>query len=158
MAISLRNPNTIYLGGGDGPGGESGCTIINDYVAIEQITPGMLLEYHDDGGVLKWGVHDAAADQGSVVVALDQTLLNLGVDDVYAAGDLVMAGALRPGATFWGLIPSGQTIAVAAKLQSNGDGKLKAATADTAAANVARFVALEAKTATADTRIRVEVL
>ena len=160
MAITKRPPNTIYLGGGDGPGGESGCTVINDYVAIESITPGMLLEYHNDSGTLKWGVHDAAADQGSVVVALDQTLLNLGVDDAYAAGDLVMAGALRPGATFWGIIPSGQNISPAGKLQSNGDGKLKAATADTADANVARFVALESSggAVTADTRIRVEVL
>ena len=160
MAITKRPPNTIYLGGGDGPGGESGCTNINDYVAIEQITPGMLLEYHSDSGTLKWGVHDSATDIGSIVVALDQPFLNLGVDDVYAAGDLVLAGALRNGATFWGIVPSGQNIAVAAKLQSNGDGKLKVATADTAAANVAKFVALESSggAVTVDTRIRVEVV
>jgi hypothetical protein len=129
-------------------------------VAIESITPGMLLEYHNDSGTLKWGVHDAAADVQSVVVALDQTHLNKGVDDAYAAGDLVMAGALRPGAVFWGLIPSGQNISPAAKLQSNGDGKLKAATADTAAAGVAAFVALETSggAVTVDTRIRVEVI
>lgn len=160
MAIVKRAPNTIYLGGGDGPGGESGCTVINDYVAIESITPGMLLEYHNDSGTLKWGVHDAAADVQPAAIALDQTHLNLGVDDVYAAGDLVMAGVLRKGATFWGLIPSGQNIDPGAKLQSNGDGKLKAATADTAAAGVAMYLALESSggAVTVDTRIRVEVV
>lgn len=154
MSITKRNPNTIYLGGGDGPGGESGCTNINDYVAIETIRPGMLLEYHNDSGTLKWGVHDSADEPAQVVVALDQPFLNKGVDDDYAAGDLVLAGALRPGATFWGLIPSGQNIAPGARLQSNGDGKLKAA-----ASGDVRFVSLDGPGAvTADTRIRVEVL
>lgn len=154
MAITLRNPNTIYLGGGDGPGGESGCTNINDKVAVETITPGMLLELHDDGGVPAWGVHDSADDPCPVVVALDQPYLNLGVDDNYADGDLVLAGALRPGAMFWGLVPSGQNIAVGARLQSNGDGKLKAA-----ASGDVRFVSHTATGAVvADTRVRVEVL
>ena len=122
------------------------------------ITPGMLLDYEDNSGVLSVSVHDAAADVQTRLVALERIELNKGVADAYADGDLIKFGVLQPGAQFWGIIPSGQTIAVAQKLQSNGDGKLKDATADTATANVAHFVALEAKTATADTRIRVEVL
>lgn len=154
MAITKRNPNTIYLGGGDGPGGESGCTNINDYVAIEAITPGMLIEYHDDSGTMKWGVHDSADDVVQVVVALDQPFLNKGIDDAYAADDLVLAGQLRSGSVFYGIIPSGQTIALGATLQSNGDGKLKAA-----ASGDVRFKSLDGPGAvTADTRIRVEVL
>src|SRR5688572_7774846 len=135
-------------------------TLINDYVAIETITPGMLLELHDDSGVAKWGVHDGAADMVGAIVAIEQIELNKGVDDNYAAGDLVKAGALRRGCFFWGIIPSGQNISVAQLLQSNGDGKLKDATADTAAANVGRFRALESSggEVTVDTRLRVEVL
>ena len=72
MAITKRAPKTIYLGGGDGPGGESGCTVVNEYVAIEAITPGMLLEYHNDSGTLKWGVHDSADQPVQVTVALEQ--------------------------------------------------------------------------------------
>jgi len=150
MAITKRDPNTIYLAGP--------VTYINDIPAIEAITPGMLLDYEDNSGALAFGVHDAAADVQQVLVALEQTFLNLGVDDAYAAGDLVYAAALGKGAQFWAIIPSGQNIAVAQKLQSNGDGKLKDATADTAAAAVAKFAALEAVNAMADTRIRVEVL
>lgn len=155
MAITRLAPNTIYLGGGEGPGGQGGYTLVNEYVAIESITPGMLLEYHNDGGTLKWGVHDSADDPISPTVALEQIEMNLGVDDAYAAGDLVKAAILKTGSTFWGIIPSGQNIAPGARLQSNGDGKLKAA-----ASGSVKFVALESSggAVTADTRIRVEVL
>lgn len=154
MSITKRNPNTIYLGGGDGPGGESGCTVINDYVAIESITPGMLIEYHDDSGAQKWGVHDSADDDVQLVVALDQPMLNKGIDDAYAAGDLLQAGQLRPGSVFYGIIPSGQDITFGATLQSNGDGRLKAK-----ASGAGRFKALETTGAVLeDTRLRVECI
>jgi len=154
MAITKRAPNTIYLGGGDGPGGESGCTVINDLKAVETIIPGMLLEYHNDGGALAWGVHDSADEPVQVVVALEQIEVNVGVDYAYSDEDLVKAGALRPGAQFWGLVDSGQNIAVSARLQSAGNGTLKAA-----ATGDIRFVAVEGVGAvTTRTRIRVEVL
>jgi len=152
MAVTKNNPNTIHLGGP--------ITLINEYVALGAITPGMLVEYHNDSGTLKWDVHDAAADVQIPYVALNQAELNKEVDDAYAAGDLVAVGALTVGSQFWGIIPSGQNISPAAYLQSNGDGKLKAATADTAAAAVAKFQAVETSggAVTADTRIRVEVV
>lgn len=154
MAISKRPPNTIYLGGG-GPGGEGGITYVNDYVAIETITPGMLLEYHNDGGALKWGVHDSADEPVQVAVALEQLMNNLGVDDNYAAGDLMQVGILRPGSQFWGLVPIGQNLLPGARLQSNGNGMLKAA-----ATGDVRFVCLESTggAVAAITRVRVEVL
>jgi hypothetical protein len=147
MALTQRNPNTVYLGGP--------ITRVNDKVAIEAITPGMLLELHDDSGVAKWGVHDAADDPVPLVVALDKLIMNEGIDDAYAAGDLVEAGVLGPGSAFYGIIPSGQDIDVAERLQSNGDGKLK-----TAGSGDVRFVSLDDSggAVTADTRIRVEVL
>lgn len=150
MAITKRDPNTVHLAGP--------IRVVDDLPGVGAITPGMLLDYESNSGVLSVSVHDAAADVQTTLVALERIELNKGVDDAYADGDLVKFGVLQPGSQFWGIIPSGQTIAVAQKLQSNGDGKLKDATADTADAGVAKFVALEAKTALADTRIRVEVL
>lgn len=145
MAISQRNPNTILLAG-DPP-------FIADIPAIEAITPGMILEYHNDSGVLKFGVHDSADAAVAAIVALDQIELNLGIDSAYAAGDLVKAAHLRPGDVFYGIIPSGQNIAFGAFLQSNGDGKLKAL-----GSGVGKFMSLSNPGAvTADTRIRVEV-
>lgn len=154
MAITKRAPNTIYLGGG-GPGGEGGITHVNDIVAIETIKPGMILEYHNDGGVLKWGVHDAADDPVTVAVALEQLMMNLTVDDNYAAGDLMQVGILRPGSQFWGIIPTGTNVLPGARLQSNGDGKLKAA-----GTGEARFIAVESSggAVAADSRLRVEVI
>jgi hypothetical protein len=145
MAITPGVPNTVHLGGPK--------TEIMDLVAIETITPGMVLEYHNDSGALKWGVHDSADTAVAAFVAIEQTERNKGVDDTYAAGDLMKVYHLAPGATFWAIIPSGQNLAPGALLQSNGDGKLKAV-----GSGVAKFVALEAKNVTEDTRIRVEVL
>lgn len=154
MAIPLRPPNTIYLGGG-AQGGDGGITYVNDIPAIEAITPGMLLELHNNAGARAWGVHDAADDPVPLAVALDQPYLNLGVDDVIAAGDLVLAGILRPGSMFWGLVPSGQDIDIGERLQSNGDGMLKSA-----ASGDVRFVSHTDTGGAVNvaTRIRVEVL
>lgn len=147
----LYTPHTVYLAGP--------ITIVDDLPGVGAITPGMLLDYEDNSGDLSVSVHDAAADVQTKLVALERSENNLGPDEKdYADGDIVKFGVLNAGSQFWGILPSGETIAVAQKLQSNGDGRLKAATADTATANVAHFVALEAKTTLEDTRIRVEVL
>jgi len=147
MSITVLNPNTIHLGGLK--------VEINEFAAIEAITPGMVLEYRNDSGTLKFGVHDTADDPCYPIIALNQPELNLTVSDAYAVYDLVKAAHMLPGATFWALIPSGQNIAPGDLLQSNGDGKLKAL-----ASGVARFVALESSggAVVADTRLRVEVL
>lgn len=146
MAITPLAPNTIWLGGPK--------TEINEFAAIESITPGMVLEYHNDSGILKLGVHDSADDPCEALIALNFPEMNKGIDDAYAAGDLVKAAHLQPGATFLAIIPSGQNISPGARLQSNGNGKLKAL-----GSGVSRFVALESSggAVTVDTRIRVEV-
>jgi hypothetical protein len=157
--LAKRNPNLIYLGGGDGPGGESGMTVVNDYQASTTITPGMLIELAADREALKWRPHNAAAGIEAPIFAIEQMEWNLGVDDPYAANDLVKAGYMRTGCFVWALVPSGQNIANGAYLQSNGDGMFKAATATTATANVARFRSLDnIGDVTVTTRCRVEVL
>lgn len=151
MSITKLNPNTIWLGGPK--------HLVNDLVAGVATTPGMIVEMYSDGGVLKIRPNASATEQATIAVALEQAEMNKTVDDAYAIGDLVIAAFLVPGSTFWALIPSGQNIAVGGLLQSNGDGKLKAATSTTAADNLAKFQALEASGAvTADTRLRVQVI
>lgn len=153
MAITRQPPNTIYLGGGDGPGGESGMTVDNEHIAYETILPGDLIERVLDGGAVKWRKH-ATADQAGTWVALEQIEMNLGVDSPYAPSDLVKAGNMHRGSFFWGRIGSGQDIVATDRLQSAGDGKFKAVTAGAKQT----FLALDGPgPVTGDTFIRLEV-
>lgn len=143
MSITKQNPRTIHLGGR--------IVEVNDVAAGGAITPGMLLLRY--AGPL-YKAHDAASIEAVPVVALNPSMLNKGIDDAYASGDLVEAAVGEKGATFYMLIPSGQNIAAGAMLESNGDGKLKAGTTHPL------FSALEAVNNAAgpgDARIRVEV-
>ena len=153
MALTRKAPNTILLSQRDQ-------VIIDDTLkASAAITPGMLVEMAASGGETTWVANAAAADVQYKAVALNAPYLNDGIDTDYASGDRVPVAFLTPGAVFYGIIPSGQDIAVGDHLQSNGDGKMKEATATTAAASVAHFQSLDAPGAvTADTRLRVVVV
>lgn len=144
MAITRNDPGTIFLGGDR--------TEVGDLAVSEVITPGMLVERFNSGGVIRW--RKATADVANPpAVATNQSMLNKEVDDTYAIGDLAEVSILHKGATAWMLIASGQNIAAGTKLGSAGDGTLKAS------ATVALFSALENKpSVTALTRIRVEAL
>lgn len=158
MAIAKHNPNTIRL---SGDAGFDDGSLINDIPAgVATIRPGMLIEMYSKSGVNAFRPNSSATNMPALLVALEQVEFNLGVDALYNTNDLVQAWNMESGNTFWGLIPSGQNIATADYLQSNGDGTLKAATAATAAANVARFQALESSggAVTVLTRLRVQVI
>lgn len=157
MPITPRPPNTIYLGGGGhGPGGQAGYTPENQFATSEAITPGMLVELHDDGsaGAPRWRKHATAAGTfARKAFALDQPFLNQGVDDDYPADELCQVGIMYPGSVVWALVASGQNIAINDALESAGNGFLKEGTT----APVAR--ALETLGAvTETTRVRAEVL
>lgn len=154
MSVTVKSPNTIYLGGGEGPGGEAGYTRENTLVAGVAITPGMMLEPYDDSGTPKLRPHASAAGTfAGAIFAEEQILLNQGVDDAYAVGDLVSALYLHKGSKVWALVPSGQNITFGDKLESNGDGYLKEGTT----APICR--ALETLGAvTVPTRVRAEVI
>lgn len=114
------------------------------------IIPGHLIEmYKDTDNVLKWRPESSATTIAQCFVALDfpemgQTVGSATtVDSVYTPGDIVHAWGMPLAAGWWGLVASGQTINVGDMLQKAGDGTLKAATASTAAANVAHFIAEE---------------
>lgn len=150
MALARRTQNTVMIRPSQLPADQIDCTL----AAVEAITPGMLVELHNDSGALTWGVHDSANDPVARAVALDQVELNKGIDDAYAAGDLVKVGYLKSGDRFYGIIPSGQNITQGAVLQSNGDGKLKAFSSGPGG-----FIAASSPgSVTEDTRLWVEVL
>lgn len=146
MSITRYDPNTIFLGGEQ--------TEINDIAASEAITPGHLVELFNNAGTIRFRKHSSAGGDTARLVALNQSMLNLGVDDDYAADDLVQVGAGRGGSKYWMLIASGQNIVAGQKLESAGNGTLRAI-----ASGTALFSALENKpNVTALTRIRVEVV
>lgn len=145
MSITRYNPNTVFLGGER--------VIVNDLAASEAITPGHLIDSFNSAGIMRYRKHATASIAVAKTVATEQSMLNKGVDDAYAAGDLVEASILSPGATAWMFIASGQTIVHGNKLESAGDGTLKIFSA-----GVVLFKALENKTAVALTRIRVEAV
>ena len=58
--------------------------------------------------------------------AVEQSEVNKNVNDVYAINDLVRAKHISVPGTAWAIIASGQNITAGQKLESNGDGTLKA--------------------------------
>lgn len=144
MSITRSNPNTIFLGGDR--------TQVGDLAGSGVITPGHLVERFNSAGVIRWRV--ATTDiAGEPAVATDQTMVNKGVDDNYASGDLLEVSILHKGATAWMFIASGQNVNAGDLLGSAGGGTLKTG------ATVARFIASENKpTVTVLTRIRVEAI
>ena len=159
MSIAKRNPNTILLHGPAIKWDANQGDAVGTYLASAAITPGWLIEIHDNSSVAAWRPHGTASEQVSTAVALDRPENNDTIDTDFAIGDTVPAAWLSPGAVFYGVIPSGQDISPGELLQSNGDGKLKVASASTATANVAKFQSLDLTGAvTADTRLRVVVI
>jgi len=118
MAITRYPPNTIHLGGR--------VEVVNDIVASEAITPGHLIERHSASGTPKFRKHATAGGDTGAIVAREQSMLNRDVDTAYASGDLVEAIILAPGATAWMLVASGANITAGQKLESAGNGLLRA--------------------------------
>jgi hypothetical protein len=154
LDLSPRNPRTVYLGGGRGPGGGQGYTPIDDKVVTGTPKPGYLVEVYDDGGVAKYRAHSTAAGTfASPSFLIERLWDNQDIETAYADGEVALVYSCYPGAKIYAVIPSGQNVVAGDPLESNGDGKLKEGTT----APVVR--ALESPGAvTADTRIRVEVL
>ena len=143
MSVTQNDPGVVFLGGDR--------TQIGDTAAKAAITPGHLIERVNTAGVWQWQKHATAAVAANTV-ATDQAMLNKGVDDAYAAGDLVEASIVAKGSSWWMFIASGQNIAYGDGLESAGDGTLRVL-----AAGVRLFTALETKAnVTVQTRIRVE--
>jgi len=146
MSITRYDPNTIFLGGDR--------TQINDLATSEAITPGMLVERFNNGGVIRWRKHSTAGGAAEAAILTQRSMLNEGVDNDTPSGDLAEVSILHKGAFAWCLIASGQNIAAGNRLESAGDGTLRALST-----GVAIFVALENKpSVTALTRLRAEAI
>lgn len=151
MAITRFPPQTIWLGGG-----HSNPVIENTLAVHEAVTPGMLVDRYVPSGTINRWRKAATADVYCSHYALEQSMLNRGVDDAYAAGDLAEVMAATPGTTIWALIASGANIAFGAKLGNAGNGLLKAVGGGVPCAIAIESVNNSAGPGTA--RIRIEVV
>ncbi|CAB4190464.1 hypothetical protein UFOVP1196_61 [uncultured Caudovirales phage] len=147
MAITRQAPNKVHLGGD--------VTLINDVAAGEALTPGHLIDRYNDSGTMKYRKHTGTSLAGSTF-ANDQSMLNKGITDAYASGDLVEAIIAHRGASVYAFIASGQNIAQAAFLESAGNGTLKVYSSGVKIAQALESVNNSA--GPSDARIRVEVM
>lgn len=147
MAITQNAPGTVYLGGPR--------TQVSDLAANETITPGMLVERYVASSKNRWKKHATAAGPCHAF-ATEQSMTNKGITDDYATNDLMEVTIGAPGTSFYGIIGSGVSVTYGSKLESAGNGKLRAWTS-----SPTPFVATEAvdnSAGSTDARIRVEVL
>lgn len=165
--ITVRRPNTIRLSSdADYPN-----TLDNTHLSAPTgtaIIPGMFIELANFSGTLKYQPVASATNVASAVIAEEQIELSIpnglltgttSCDTPYLAGSLVKAWTMRPGDEAWALVGSGVDITIGDRMQQAGGGLLKEATADTAAAGVAQFRALETLGAVnVLTRLRVQKL
>ena len=148
MSVTQNDPGCIFLGGER--------TQLGAWAAKAAITPGHLVERVNTAGVWRWqkNTNTTAAKASEAAVATEQSMLNKGVDDDYAIGDLVEVSVGHKGSAFWMLIASGQNIAYCDPLESAGNGTLRAASGG---AILCTALAPKAKV-TVQTRIRVETV
>jgi hypothetical protein len=102
-----------------------------DGVASAVIKPGYLVD-----GVLSVAAHAVAAGACPRTFALERDELGAGIDDTYRGigtissdyqiGDTVKIGSFAPGMRVFAFVASGQNISINARLESAGDGTLRA--------------------------------
>lgn len=103
--------------------------IIEEMVANAAITPGMLVEEMSTGKVR---VHTNVGQNAIPMFALEDELQGNGIDDDYAADDVVQVWVAQRGEQVYALLANGESVAIGDFLESNGDGYLKKWTADSA--------------------------
>ena len=118
--------------------------IINEYIAAGAITPGMLITVGALGTV---SVHASAGGVCEKMFALENELEGQTIDDAYAALDPVQTAIVNAGSEVLAWLADGEDVAIGEVLVSNGDGKLKAATADSSAVVIEEFPIAVAKEA-----------
>lgn len=127
-------------------------------VAIGTITPGMLLARNTAGLVLPHNLADGIAQQ---LVAVENLVdvkapATKAIDTDYVTGEKVYIICARRGDQMWMLLENLEVTEIGSVLTSAGNGKLQVNAAPVLPNSVVGF-ALEAITAGAQTRIRVEI-
>ena len=153
MAVQVRDPNTIHLGGDQ--------TLVGDIAAgASVVTPGMLVD-RASGVYIPHGVSTGVAQPA---FALEQPYMNTGqdqsphvltIDEDYAVGDLMDVGIGHTGATYYALLASGQNVVDGAVLASDGAGALTASSTNPV---VSAIEDVDNSAGPGNARIRVEVL
>lgn len=116
MAIPKVAPRTILLVGKD-------YSIMKEAPAAAAITPGHLVQFDANS---KWKVHAVAKGQAIRAFAAEADLIGNGIDDAYAANDIVYAWIVPAGAEVNALVaPSAAAIVVGDLVESAGDGTVR---------------------------------
>lgn len=114
--------------------------IFEEYVAAGAITPGMLIELGSAGTVV---AHNSAGAIAFPMFALEDELQGNDIDDAYASGDRVQCWIPQRGDQVYALLANGEDVSIGDFLVSDGAGRLKALSSETADETVVA-VALEA--------------
>lgn len=101
--------------------------VVNEYVAAEAITPGMLLTL---GSANTVALNTDAGLACEKLFAMEDELQGRTIDTDYDADDPVQCWSAIPGEEVLAWLANGEDVAIGEKLVSNGDGQLKAMTAD----------------------------
>lgn len=155
MAVTLKAPNKIHLWGDmDVYHSDHGDGLVN-FQATEAIIPGHLVETFASGGDLKCKKNATSGEVSQAFIALNFLEDNRGIatdgTDSWASGETVRLGLMHTGCCVYGLIASGQNIAIGDYLESAGDG-----TFQEDASGAKQYLSLDAPGAvTALTRLRV---
>jgi len=107
--------------------------IINEYIAEAAITPGQLIELTSDGTVQK---NSAAGLACAKMFALEDELQGRTIATDYDAADPVQCWSCVPGEEVFAWLANGEDVSIGDFLVSNGNGELKAMTADASSAIV----------------------
>lgn len=118
------------------------------------IKPGHLITLDGNGEWIRHNVTSAASVPA--IFALEREEMGLGIEELYSAGDYVKAGHFGNGTRVNALIASGQDIAKGQKLESAGNGTLRAVSTGFAIA-VATF-AVDNSAGPGDARISATII
>lgn len=101
--------------------------IVEEYVAVAAITPGMLIELTSAGKVQ---AHSTAGGSALPMFALENDLEGEDILDNFAADDRVQCWIPTRGDIVYAIVADGEDIDIGDFLESNGDGMLREYNAD----------------------------
>jgi len=130
--------------------------IKEELTATEAIIPGHLIEFASASSAQK---NTQVANQ-SVMVALERDELGKGIDDAYAASDVLKHAVLKPGDRFYGWLASGHNVAAGDFLAPQSGGLMGKTSVSTTlrVAQALEAVNTSGSAPVAGTRIRVQVV
>lgn len=102
--------------------------VFEEYVAVAEIYPGMLIELTSAGEVQ---AHSTSEGNALPMFAVEDELQGNGIDDAYAADDRVFCWIPNRGDQVQAILADGQSVSKGDFLESNGEGFLQKHEADT---------------------------